>query len=526
MIDHPQLTNKQLVGSIIGMQITLLLAAIDQTIVATAMPKIISDLNGFERYAWVTTAYMLTSTASLPIFGKLSDLYGRKIFLLGAVGLFIISSILCGFSGMLPHFFGDAITQLIVFRGIQGIGGGIIMGLAFAVIADLFPPAERGKYQGLFSAVFALASVIGPLAGGWLTDSFSWRWVFFVNVPVGLAALAILWYAFPDLHERRENVSIDYVGTAALIAWVVPLLLALEWIPHNGVNGSVISAFVFAAVSFAVFLFVESKVAEPIVPIYLFKNPTVSLSALAVVLMGMVMFGPILFLPLYMQVVQGLSATASGSMLMPMSLSMTACSAIGGQLISRIGRYKKIAIVGSAISTLGIFLLATIDLGADAWKVVSFAFLVGAGLGLTMPIYTLAVQNVVERYLVGAATASVQFCRSVGGLLGAAIFTAVLMSGYGQHVQHYASVNKVDSNSLLLAANPLKLAQHSANLAPELMTEIKLALVASLKSIFIVAAILASIGVLLNLLMKDAKLKGRKHAVAPAPADPALVIPG
>ena len=530
-MDHPHLTKKQLIGSIVGMQITLLLAAIDQTIVSTAMPKIIADLNGFERYAWVTTAYMLTSTASLPIFGKLSDLYGRKVFMLGAVLLFIVASALCGFSGMMGNgifgneIFGDAINQLVFFRGLQGIGGGIIMGLAFAVIADLFPPAERGKYQGLFSAVFALASVVGPLVGGWLTDSFSWRWVFFVNIPIGIAALAILWYAFPDLHQRRPNVSIDYVGTATLVAWVVPLLLALEWIPHSGFTTNVGWALSAAAIFFSLFIFVESKVAEPIVPIHLFRNPTISLSAVVVVLLGMVMFSPILFLPLYMQVVQGLSATASGSMLMPMSLGMTAFSAIGGQVVSRLGKYKMVSIVGAVICTVGMALLCTMNVHTNVWAIVGCSFLIGTGLGITMPIYTLAVQNEVERFMMGAATASLQFCRSIGGLLGAAVFTAVLMAGYGEQIQSYAAANAIDAHSLALAANPLKLAGQQLHLEPGLMLEIKSAMVESLKDIFMVALVMSVAAIFLNAMFKDKRLQGRKQPVAPAPADPELILP-
>lgn len=516
------------------MQITLLLAAIDQTIVATAMPKIVADLNGFERYAWVTTAYMLTSTASLPIFGKLSDLYGRKPFLLGAVLLFIIASALCGLSGLFGSgfsslffcgFFGDAINQLVLFRGIQGIGGGIIMGLAFAVIADLFPPAERGKYQGLFSAVFALASVVGPLVGGWLTDSFSWRWVFFVNIPIGVAALAILWFAFPDLHQHRSRASIDYVGTATLISWIVPLLLALEWIPHEGFTSKVGIALSVAAIFFSLFLFVESKVEEPIVPIHLFRNPTISLSSVIVILMGMVMFSPILFLPLYMQVVQGMSATVSGSMLMPMSLGMTAFSAIGGQVVSRLGKYKTTAIIGSVVSTIGMALLCAMSTNSNVWSIVAYSFLIGVGLGISMPTYTLAVQNEVERFMMGAATASLQFCRSIGGLLGAAVFTAVLMSGYSEQIQHYASANMIDNHSLALAANPLKLAGQQFNLHPGLMQEIKSSIVESLKDIFLVALFMSGVAIVLNAMLKDSKLKGRKKPVAPAPAEPELILP-
>src|SRR4051794_22300883 len=275
------LSRRQLVGTIIGLQLTLLLAALDNTIVGTAMPKIIGQLNGFERYAWVTTTYLLTSTIAVPIIGKLSDLYGRKWFLLGGAILFVAASALCGAAGALPLPL-DGMNQLILFRGIQGLGGGLIAGIVFTVIGDIFPPAERGKIQGVFSAVFGLASVFGPALGGWITDNFSWRWVFYVNLPVGIIAVAALFFFFPYFEPEGTRRVIDWGGVATLIACLVPLLLALTWVSEYGWGSArVLGLLAVAVVMLGAFLFFESRAAEPILSLSLFKNRTFSTSAVA-----------------------------------------------------------------------------------------------------------------------------------------------------------------------------------------------------------------------------------------------------
>src|ERR1700694_5105379 len=262
------LTRRQLVGTITGLLLTLLLAALDQTIVGTAMPRIIAQLNGFDRYPWVTTAYLLTSTIAVPIFAKLSDIYGRKWFFLAGTVVFVVASAFCGGAGQIPWFPGDGMTQLIVFRGIQGLGAGMIVGLLFTIIGDIFAPAERARYQGLFAAVWGLASIFGPTLGGWITDSYSWRWTFYVNLPVGALAVAAIFFAFPYFRPEGVKRVIDWAGVGALIACLVPLLLALTWVTEYGWLGArVVLLLAFSIAMLGLFLWIESRAAEPIIPL-------------------------------------------------------------------------------------------------------------------------------------------------------------------------------------------------------------------------------------------------------------------
>ena len=320
--------------------LALLLAALDQTIVGTAMPRIVSELHGFELYAWVTTAYLLTSTAVVPIVGKLSDLYGRRWFLLGGAAFFVLASALCGLS--------QDMNQLIVFRGVQGIGAGILMATVFTVIATLFAPRERARMQGLFSAVFAFASVVGPLVGGYLTDNLSWRWVFYVNLPVGALALAVLFVFYRDTAPRRAVKSIDYLGASTLTAAIVPLLLALSLggNQHAWDSPEIIGMFAFAVAMFLAFVWSERRTDEPIIPFALFKNRMVTVSVIGLTIMGISMFGTILFIPLFIQGVIGTTATQSGTILMPMMFAMIGSSVISGQIIARTGKYKLMSVVG------------------------------------------------------------------------------------------------------------------------------------------------------------------------------------
>jgi EmrB/QacA subfamily drug resistance transporter len=481
-----ELPKKQLIGTIIGLQLTLLLAALDQTIVSTAMPKIIEHLSGFDRYAWVTTAYMLTSTAAVPIFGKLSDMYGRKWILLGGAIFFVLTSALCGMAGEFPRWFGDGMTQLIIFRGLQGIGGGVIFAMVFTVIGDIFPPAERGKYQGLFSAVFAFASVLGPTLGGWITDSLSWRWVFYVNMPVGALAIAALYFAFPYFRPDGPRHAIDYGGVISLLGFLTPLLLALTWVVKEGwTSPSVVLMLAFSAVMFCLFIAFEARANEPLVPLALFKNSIVSLSSISLVLSGIAMFGAIIFIPLFMQSVMSLSATVSGSLLTPMMLMMAVGSITSGQLVSRIGHYKRIALVGLGLMTVGMWLLSGMQESTTQLQAVGYMMTVGIGLGLTMPIYTLIVQNVAPWHMIGAATAATQFFRSIGGTLGVAIFGTVMLSNFNAY-----------------------LAQHPHAIKP--------ALVYSLDSIFLIGAILTAVTFILNVFLKEVPLR-KTHGPTMAP---------
>jgi EmrB/QacA subfamily drug resistance transporter len=404
----------------------MLLAALDQTIVGTAMPRIIAELQGFEHYAWVTTAYLLTSTAGVPIFGKLSDLYGRKLFLLAGVVVFLIGSALCGSA--------QSMTDLIIFRGLQGVGAGCTQAMAFTTIADLFPPSQRGRVSGIFGAVFGLSSVIGPTVGGFLTDGPGWRWVFLVNLPLGALSLAILVFRFPNIRRRHtRRPSIDFLGALALLAGVVPLLIALSWGGRDYAWDSplIIGMLVFGAVMSGVFVWQESRAAEPIIPLNLFRQPGVSTAMVAVVLTAMGMFGTVLFIPLFIQGVIGTSATQSGAVLTPLMLALIVSSTSTGQLIARYGRYRWLAIGGVGLTAVGMLLLSGMRVGTDYLVVVRNMIVVGLGLGTTFPIFTLAIQNAVDLRMVGVATSTMQFFRSMGGALGVAIFGSVLTNSFG-----------------------------------------------------------------------------------------------
>src|SRR5208337_735386 len=331
-----RLTRPQMFATMTGLMLAVLLAALDQTIVGTAEPRIIAQLSGFDRYPWVSTTYLLTSTLAVPIFAKLSDMYGRKWFFLGGSVMFVLTSALCGAAGTFTFLPIDGMNQLIVFRGLQGIGAGMMMGLAFTIIGDVFSPAERGKYQGFFAAAWGLASIFGPTLGGWLTDHISWRAVFYVNLPVGLVAIAAIYFQFPELHPEGVERRLDWAGVISLILCIVPLLLALTWVTDYGWSSvRVETLLAWSTVMLAVFLRAETKAIEPLIPLSLFRNPIISLCSIAVFVLGMGMFGVIIYLPLFMQGVLGVSATQSGNLLTPLMMGAVVGSILTGQLNSR-----------------------------------------------------------------------------------------------------------------------------------------------------------------------------------------------
>lgn len=406
--------------------LALLLAALDQTIVGTAMPRVVAELQGIEHYAWVTTAYMLSSTVVVPIAGKLSDLYGRKPFLVGGIVAFIGASALCGAS--------QSMVQLVLFRGLQGLGAGFLTSMAFTSVGDLFPPARRGRVQGLFGAVFGLASIVGPLLGGYLTDVISWRWVFYVNLPVGVLALAAVAMLYPHLQPERREHAIDYAGAATMLLAVVPLLLALSWggREHAWTSPQILGLVAFGLIMGALFLYVERRAAEPMIPLDLFGNSIVSISVLVLALTTMSMFGVLLFVPLFIQAVIGTSATTSGTALIPMTMAMILLSIVSGQFISHTGRYRLAALVGIGAMAVGMALLAAMGADAPYELVIRNMVVMGVGLGVAMPIFTLAVQNAVPWGQLGAATSLTQFARSIGGTIGVALFGSLLTNRYSQ----------------------------------------------------------------------------------------------
>ncbi|MEX2546375.1 MAG: MDR family MFS transporter [Chloroflexota bacterium] len=399
----------------------LFLSALDQTIVGTALPRVVTDLKGNELYTWVVTIYLLTSTITGPIYGKLSDQFGRRNLLMIGIGLFLFGSFLSGLS--------SDMVQLIAFRGIQGLGAGAIFPIALAVIGDLFTPQERGKYQGLFGAVFGISAIIGPALGGFLTDSISWHWVFFVNLPVGAVALAIIWRLLPAHQRTGVTRKVDWLGVFVFTLALVPILIGLtnkqtlEW--NDPWVGGLIA---LGLVLIGVFIWVESRAAEPIIPLDLFRNRTYSISMVAAFLASFGFFGAIIFLPRWYQVVNGSTATESGYELLPLLAGLILGSIVSGQIVSRTGRYKWMTV--GAMATLAVALFLMTNLRADTPPPVLYAwqFFAGIGIGPTMAVFTIIVQNAVPWQKLGAATSNLTFFRQIGGTVGLAIAGTVFGS--------------------------------------------------------------------------------------------------
>ena len=516
------LTKRQLIGTVIGLQLTLLLAAIDQTIVSTAMPRIIASLNGFDRYAWVTTAYLLTSTASVPIFGRLSDIFGRKWILLAGAAAFVLTSLLCGASGQIPGIPFDGMTQLIISRGLQGIAGGIIFAIVFTVIGDIFPPAERGKYMGLFSGVWGLASMVGPALGGWLTDHFSWRSIFYVNLPLGAIALTVLYIAFPYVKPSGVERKIDYAGAVTLIAFLVPLLLGTSAANMGGWLSPAVLGNLFAALVMGIlFYWIETKATEPIMPPQLLKIPDVGVSLAVLCFVSVAMFDVILFAPLFLQTVMGISATRAGTLYTSLPLTMSVSSAVSGQLISRTRRYKLLAMVGTLLATLALLLLSRTDASCSEIHFVMLLVLFGMGLGTTMPVFSVLVQNAAPHNMIGAATAMSQFWRSIGATLGAAILGAIMQARYLEHL-HLIEKTSLPADLLKSLENPTRLAQskeqivaawsstpQGAHFINDVFQNVTAALVFSLDRVFLVGSIFCVVAFLITLFIREKELRSK-----------------
>ncbi len=526
-----RLTRPQLVGTLTGLLLAALLAAIDQTIVGTAEPRIIAQLNGFDRYPWVATAYMLTSTVSVPIFASLSDRLGRKpFFLMGAI-LFVLASALCGAAGTLHFLPIDGMGQLILFRGLQGIGAGMVMGLLFTIVGDIFSPAERGRYQGMFAALWGVASIFGPTLGGWLTDSYSWRACFYVNLPVGAIAVAAIYFEFPHMKPRGQRREIDWAGFATLIGCFVPLLLAMTWATQHGWTSTrVVSLLGVAAVMLVALLYAESRAAEPIIPLSLYTNPIVAICSMCAFVLGMGMFGVIIYLPLFMQGVLGVSATQSGNLLTPLMMGAVAGSIISGQTLSRTGEYKGLAVIGSIAIALGMVLFARMDANTARSYVVWSMVVAGLGMGLLQPVYTVAVQNVAPRHLMGAATSSTIFFRSIGSTVGVAAFGTIMLTRYHSEFERTVPAS-VPPQVIAVFENPLLLAQARPQLEAAfgsrpgglellqvLLANVKTALEHGLQQIFFWSAIIMAVSIVLHLFLKRVPLRTQ---MADAPASSA-----
>ncbi|HEU4963229.1 MAG TPA: MDR family MFS transporter [Bacilli bacterium] len=403
----------------VAIMASMLFAALNQTIVGTALPRIVSELGGMEHYSWVFTIYMLTAAVSGLLVGKLSDMHGRKPYILAGLLLFMIGAFLTGTS--------QNIYQMIIYRGVQGLGGGFIMSTAFTAVGDLFSPRERGKWQGLMGATFGLASVIGPILGGYIVDHFDWSWVFWVNLPIGVLAFLLIWRLFPHIGKKAKQ-PIDWLGAFFVSAVLVTLLLAFSWAgsQYDWDSPQILGLFGGSLVSLLLFIWAENRAESPIMPLSLFRNSIFVVSNIVGLLVGVAMFGAIMYIPLFVQGVIGTSATKSGLVTMPMMLSLVACSAIAGQVTSRTGRYKLVALLGSAVICLGMFMLSLMGEDATNMQATINMIVVGAGLGFSMPVFLLAVQNATPHNLIGVSSASVQLFRQVGGTVGVSIMGTIM----------------------------------------------------------------------------------------------------
>lgn len=411
-----ELSHKRKVTIMIGIIAAMFFSAINQTIVSTAMPRIIAQLGGMDYYTWVITIYMLTSTIATVLVGKLSDIYGRKPFILIGIVFFMIGAFLSGFS--------KDIFQMITYRGIQGIGAGIIMSSAFTAVGDLFAPRERGKWTGIMMAVFGFSSVLGPTLGGWIVDHMNWEWVFWIFLPLGIVAFILILVLFPKV-DRKQSESIDYWGSLFLTLTIVPLLLGFSWAGTKYAWGSeqIIGMFAAAAVFLILFIFAELKAKSPVLPLSLFRNDIVTISNLAGFLMNAGMMGALIYLPFFVQGVEGISPTYSGYVTMPMSISMVIISAFTGKWITKSGKYKRFAMMGLPIMIVGMVMMAYMS---TIWVAVLAMIVFGLGLGLGMPVFSLTVQNAVRADQLGVVTASNQLFRNLGGTIGIAVMGTIM----------------------------------------------------------------------------------------------------
>lgn len=496
-----------------GIMTGMFLAALEATVIATAMPTVIAALGGMSRYSWVFSAYLVASTVTVPVWGKLSDLYGRRLFYQIGIAIFLVGSILSGLS--------HSINALIVYRTIQGAGAGALIPLGMTIIGEIFTVEQRARMQGLFSGVWGVASIIGPLLGGFITDQISWRWVFFVNVPFGIAAALIIGLALEE-PARHGRPAIDYAGAVALTGSVTMLLLALV-----GGGGTVASLFgtrnvalmIGAAIVFALFLRIERRAAEPIVPLDLFRDRVVSVAILIGFLTGVAMFGAITYVPLFAQGAQGTSATAAGSLLTPLMLAWVTMSVVGGRLLLRIG-YRPMVLAGLTLMTAAFAIFWTFDRETPrSWMITDLALL-GAGLGLTMLTLLLAVQQSVPRIRLGIATSLNQFSRSIGGAVGVAVMGAVLSIGLHLHLGQAAAAGGGGAISARqatrLADDPSALIDPAerALLSPTALEMLQSSLARSLRPVFLVGACVSLLALLIAIFRMPARIPGFEHSFA------------
>ncbi|MBT2422644.1 MFS transporter [Streptomyces sp. ISL-22] len=485
--------------SIGALLLGMLLAALDQTIVSTALPTIVSDLGGLEHLSWVVTAYLLASTAATPLWGKLGDQYGRKRLFQIAIVIFLVGSALCGMA--------QDMGQLIAFRAVQGLGGGGVMVLSMAIVGDIVSPRERGRYQGLFGAVFGTTSVLGPLLGGVFTEHLSWRWVFYINLPVGVVALAVI-AAVLRIPRKATRHVIDYLGTflIASVATCLVLVASLGGTTWSWGSAQIVGLAVLGAVLAVAFVAVERRAAEPVLPLKLFRVRTFALSAVISFVVGFAMFGAMTYLPTFLQVVQGVSPTMSGVHMLPMVAGMLLSSTGSGQIVSRTGRWKVFPIAGTGVTTLGLLLLHQLDVDSSTWEMSVFFFVFGLGLGLVMQVLVLIVQNAVSYEDLGVATSGATFFRSIGASFGVAIFGTIFATRLDDKlVEAFRGARLPPGVSLEgLEADPRGIAELPVDLRPGALQ----AYASSITDVFLYAAPVALLGFVLAWFLHEDKLRG------------------
>ena len=510
MNEQLHFTHREIMIVYSGLMLGMLLASLDQTIVSTALPTIAGDLGGLNHYTWVVIAYILTSTISMPLYGKLGDLYGRKRLFQFAIVVFLIGSALCGLS--------QSMLELISFRGLQGLGAGGLMVGAMAIIGDIVPPRERGRYQGYIGGVFAVSSIAGPLLGGFFVDNFSWRWVFYVNLPVGALAFFVVG-AVLHLPRRRVAHRIDILGTVLLSLGAAALTLALtlggtEWAWSSGPS---IGLFVAGPILLALFVIQEHFAAEPIIPLHLFRNVIFNAASGAGFIVGLAMFGSIVYLPLFLQIVHGVSPTSSGLRLLPMMASMLVTSIVSGRTISRIGRYKVFPVVGMAVTTVGIILLSRLNPATSSLRLSVYMVVLGLGMGMVMQVLVLAVQNAVEYRDLGVATSSSTFFRSMGSVFGLAIFGTIFANRLAYWMPRLIPKGGAAhiSGANLMHMTPAQLNRLSPQVHQGLIDSFS----NSIHSVFLWAIPFAAAGFLITLFLREIPLRERKQPVGTSVAE-------
>jgi len=509
-----EMTRSARILATVGVALALFLAALDQTVVGTALPRIVAELNGLDYFAWVATAYLVTSTVLTPIAGKLGDLFGRKPFLLAGMIGFVVASALCGQA--------QNMAELIAFRAVQGIFGGVLFASVFATIGDLYSPAQRARLQGVFAGIFGIASVVGPVVGGYLTDNLTWRWVFYVNVPVGALAIVAVFLTLPSVRHSASWRNIDFAGAFTLAASLVPLLIALSITrDHDFTSPEVVGLLLVAAVMGAIFFIVERRTDNPVVPFDLWKNPTFSVSTMIGFLLGFAMFGAILFVGLVYQGVLGMPATNSGLLITPLMAGLIVSSVITGQLMVRIKRYRYLGTVGAVILTVGLYLLAQVTVGTPEVEVVRDLVLIGLGVGVGMPLYLNATQSAVDQRYLGVVSSQIQFWRNIGSTVGVAILGAVLSHDLTQRI--VASIPPQLAGALPANGNAQAIFDPAViqRIPPPVLVAIRSALASSLHDIFLIAAVVASFSVVLSLFLQEVPLRGRSDRVTRPEAETA-----